>query len=266
MLVLLPPSEGKAAPGTGEPLDMAWLSLPGLTAARERVLQALVSLCAVGDRDHALRVLGLRPGRAGEVERNARLREIPAMPAGQVYTGVLYEALGLDSLDAAAHRLASESLLIFSGLWGALRIADRIPPYRCSIGVTLPPLGRLAAYWRVQMAEVMPEVAASGLVLDLRSSAYAAAWRPSGEVAGRTAAVRVLLERTVEGLRRRSVVSHSNKATKGRLVRDLLTAGARPEHPAELVEALRELKYTVEEHRPPAAGRPWELDVVVTEV
>jgi thymidylate kinase len=36
---------------------------------------------------------------------------------------------------------------------------------------------------------------------------------------------------TVHGVERRSIVSHFNKATKGRLVRALLTAGAAPPHP-----------------------------------
>ena len=46
MLILLPPSEGKAASGSGAPLDLAGLCLPSLTPARERVLDTLVALCA----------------------------------------------------------------------------------------------------------------------------------------------------------------------------------------------------------------------------
>jgi len=102
-------------------------------------------------------------------------------------------------------------------------------------------------------------------VLDLRSSAYAALWKPTGEIAGRTATVRVLHERVVDGVTKRSVVSHFNKATKGRLLRDLLEDGAQPQSPAELAQALRELKYTVEVARP-APGKPWALDVVVPEL
>ena len=62
------------------------------------------------------------------------------------------------------------------------------------------------------------------------------------------------------------MVSHFNKATKGRLVRDLLTAGPEPAGPAELVEALRELGYVVEAEAPAKAGKAWALDVVVTEL
>ncbi|MGW2825582.1 peroxide stress protein YaaA [Streptomyces sp. NPDC001443] len=265
MLVLLPPSEGKAASGRGAPLKPESLSLPGLAAAREAVLGELVELCA-GDEDKAREVLGLSEGLRGEVAKNAHLRTAGARPAGEVYTGVLYDALGLSSLDAAAKRRAARSLLVFSGLWGAVRVTDRIPSYRCSMGVKLPGLGALGAYWRTPMASVLPEAAGDGLVLDLRSSAYTTAWKPQGEVAGRTATVRVLHSQTVDGVEKRSVVSHFNKATKGRIVRALLTGGIAPKDPATLVEALRDLGYVVEAQPPARAGRPWALDVVVTEI
>lgn len=259
MLVLLPPSEGKAPSGTGAPLRLESLSLPGLTAARETVLTELVELCAA-DEEKAREVLGLSEGLRGEVAKNAALREAGARPAGEVYTGVLYDALDLASLDTAARERAAGSLLVFSGLWGAVRVTDAIPSYRCSMGVKLPGLGALGAYWRTPMASVLPEAAGDGLVLDLRSAAYATAWKPKGEVAGRTATVRVLHAPT------RKVVSHFNKATKGRIVRSLLTAGAAPKDPAALVEALRDLGYVVEAEAPGKAGRAWSLDVLVDEI
>ncbi|WEH33134.1 peroxide stress protein YaaA [Streptomyces sp. AM 4-1-1] len=265
MLVLLPPSEGKAASGRGAPLKPESLSLPGLAGARATVLDELVELCAA-DEEKARAVLGLSEGLRGEVAKNAELRSSGTRPAGEIYTGVLYDALDLASLDTAARRLAGKSLLVFSGLWGAVRVGDRIPSYRCSMGVRLPGIGALGAYWRAPMAEVMPEAAGDGLVLDLRSSAYTAAWKPKGEVAERTASVRVLHSQLVDGVEKRSVVSHFNKATKGRMVRDLLLAGARLKGPAELVEVLRELGYVVEAEAPGRAGRGWALDVVVSEI
>ncbi|WP_130437038.1 peroxide stress protein YaaA [Streptomyces sp. BK239] len=259
MLVLLPPSEGKAASGRGAPLKPQALALPGLADAREAVLTELVELCA-GDEEKAREVLGLSEGLRGEVAKNVELRTAGARPAGEIYTGVLYDALDLASLDTAAKRRAARSLLVFSGLWGAVRVTDRIPSYRCSMGVKLPGLGALGAYWRTPMAAVLPEAAGDGLVLDLRSAAYAAAWKPKGEVAARTASVRVLHAPT------RKVVSHFNKATKGRIVRSLLTTGSAPKDPAELVVALRDLGYTVEEKAPTRAGAAWTLDVLVEEI
>ncbi|MFG2758361.1 peroxide stress protein YaaA [Streptomyces wuyuanensis] len=265
MLVLLPPSEGKAASGRSAPLKPEALSLPSLTAARTQVLDELVELCQ-GDEEKARDVLGLSEGLRDEVAKNAGLRTAGARPAGEIYTGVLYDALGLATLDAATRRRARKSLLVFSGLWGAVRVDDRIPSYRCSMGVKLPGLGALGAHWRAPMASALPEAAGDGLVLDLRSSAYAAAWRPKGEVAGRTATVRVLHSQIVDGVEKRSVVSHFNKATKGRIVRSLLESGAAPKGPGELVEALRDLGYAVEAEAPGRPGKPWALDVVVTEI
>ncbi|MCQ4044886.1 peroxide stress protein YaaA [Streptantibioticus rubrisoli] len=259
MLVLLPPSEGKAQEGSGAALDLGSLSLPGLTETRRTVLDELVGLCS-GDPDKALDVLGLGAKLRGEVAKNAELRSAPTLPAGELYTGVLYDALGLSTLDAGSARRARDTLLIFSGLWGALRVDDPVPSYRCSMGVKLPALGALGAYWRAPLAEVLPEAAGDGLVLDLRSAAYATAWKPKGELAKRTVTGRVLQVRTVDGMEKRSVVSHFNKATKGRLVRALLTDGATPRDPAELCVMLRDLGFTVET---PAPGK---LDVLVTEV
>ncbi|MFH8927661.1 peroxide stress protein YaaA [Streptomyces pristinaespiralis] len=265
MLVLLPPSEGKADSGRGAPLKPESLSLPGLAEARAAVLDELVELC-VADGTKAQQVLGLSEGLRGEIAKNVELRTAGTRPAGELYTGVLYDALGLGTLDASARRRARQSLLVFSGLWGAVRIGDRIPPYRCSMGVKLPGLGALGAYWRGPMESVIPEEAGGGLVLDLRSSAYAAAWKPKGEVANRTATVRVLHSQIVDGVEKRSVVSHFNKATKGRIVRSLLEAGAAPRSPAALVEALRDLGHVVEAEPLAKAGKAWALDVVVSEI
>ncbi|MEV5971067.1 peroxide stress protein YaaA [Streptomyces sp. NPDC051921] len=254
MLVLLPPSEGKASSGRGAPLKPESLSLPGLAEARAAVLDELVELC-VADEEKAREVLGLSEGLRGEVAKNTELRTAGARPAGEIYTGVLYDALGLATLDTAAKQRAARSLLVFSGLWGAVRVTDRIPSYRCSMGVKLPGLGALGAHWRTAMASVLPEAAGDGPVLDLRSSAYAAAWKPKGELAERTATVRVLHAPT------RKVVSHFNKATKGRIVRSLLEAGARPAGRAELAEALRDLGYVVED-----GAKAGMLDVLVDEI
>ncbi|MFF1697077.1 peroxide stress protein YaaA [Streptomyces sp. NPDC058257] len=265
MLVLLPPSEGKAPSGRGAPLKPESLSLPALADARQAVLDELVDLC-VADEEKARVVLGLSEGLRGEVAKNTELRTAGARPAGEIYTGVLYDALDLATLDAAAKRRAARSLLVFSGLWGAVGVTDRIPSYRCSMGVKLPGLGALGSYWRTPMASAMPDAAGDGLVLDLRSSAYTAAWKPKGEVADRTATVRVLHAQLVDGVEKRSVVSHFNKATKGRIVRSLLETGTQPKDPAELVEALRDLGHVVEGEAPAKAGRAWALDVVVREI
>ncbi|MDP9795635.1 cytoplasmic iron level regulating protein YaaA (DUF328/UPF0246 family) [Catenuloplanes nepalensis] len=257
MHILLPPSEGKAHPTRGAALDLASLAFPELTGAREAALDALVTLCA-GDEEAAVAALGLSAGQRDEVRRNALLRTAPATTAARLYTGVLYDALDLATLPPAAKRRANAQILIFSGLFGVSRLGDRLPAYRCGMDVKLSPLGAVNGHWRRALPDALADL--GGPILDLRSSSYAAAWRPSKDQIKDVATVRVLHERIVDGAPRRSVVSHFNKATKGRLVRDLLLAGAAPRSVPALVTALRDLKYTVEEPSPGA------LDVVVREL
>jgi cytoplasmic iron level regulating protein YaaA (DUF328/UPF0246 family) len=268
VLILLPPSEGKTPPAAGDPVDPAALWLPALAAARRRVLNRLVAMCRRSSPRGvaaSLATLGLSAGQHPEITRNARLPEAPAGPAAEVYTGVLYEALDAAALAPGARAWLDRRAVVFSGLWGVLQLGDRVPAYRCPVGVTLPSVGGLTGYWKKALRPALDRAAAGGPVLDLRSGAYAAMWSPGPELAPRTAALRVLHERTVDGVPQRSVVSHFNKATKGRLVRALAEAGATPGSVGELLTALRDLKYTVEE-RPAAAGRPRQLDVVVPEL
>ncbi len=253
MLVLLPPSEGKAVGSRGAPVDLDGLSFPELSVARRRVIDALVAASA---RPDALEVLDAPKGAADRVADNTRLWTAPTLRAADLYTGVLYDALDLGTLDAAAKRRAARRLVVVSALFGALRPGDRVPSYRLSMGVDLPGVGPLAAAWRPVLGQALPSAAGRGLVVDLRSSTYAAAWRPSGELAERTVAVHVVRD----GPGGRTAVSHMAKHTRGLVARELLVSGADPRTPEELVEALgTRFSVSVDEPRP---GRSRRLEVV----
>jgi cytoplasmic iron level regulating protein YaaA (DUF328/UPF0246 family) len=141
VLVLLPPSAGKATP-TGPPADLETLfAADVLTKPRDRVLRAL------------------------------RLTEAPAGPAAEVYTGVLYGQLRLNELEDHWDRV-----LIASAVFGVVRPGDRICAYKADMGTRVPRMKEsLAAFWRRPLARALP---AGEFVLDLRSGSYAAAWRP----------------------------------------------------------------------------------------
>ena len=259
MLILLPPSEGKTVPRRGKPLEPGSLSFPGLTDVRERVLASLVDLC-LGDPDRAARALDLGPTQHDLVDLDARLRTSATARVDRVYTGVLYDALGFDSLSTSARRRANSRLAITSSLFGLLRPSDRIPAYRLSGDTTLPGLGTVAGAWRSALGPAIRETLGRGLLVDLRSGMYAAFWRPAPDLARQVATVRVLHE--LKG--RRQVVSHFNKATKGRITRAVLEDGGTPRSPAQLADLLRDLGWKVEEGEPGKHGT--RLDVVVDEV
>ncbi len=256
MLVLLPPSEGKTPPRRGRPLDLADLSAPELTGPRTTVLDALTRLCAQ-DLGRAAEVLGLGVTQGLEVTRDACLRQGPTARADRVYSGVLYESLGLADLDAAARRRATSWLAVTSGLFGLLRPADRIPAYRLAGHVTLPGVGPVSSFWSRHLEATVRDRAGSGLVVDLRSSAYVPFWRPDARLAPQVVSLRVVADRAGT----RAVVSHLNKATKGRVVRALLSHGSAPRTPDALAAQLRDLGWVVEPSGRTRAGS--RLDVVV---
>jgi hypothetical protein len=258
VLVLLPPSEGKSAPNGGPPLDLASLSLPALEPARRAAITALTRLCSA-DATQARAVLGLSERQGDEVARNAALGTAPTAPAAEVYSGVLYQALAYADLARPARRRLDAWVLVWSGLFGAVRLTDRVPAYRLAGSVSLPPLGPLPAFWRPHLAAALAELAGEHVVLDLRSGTYAAAWTaPAG---------RALVGRVIHDTGgRRTVASHFNKATKGRLVRALAEQGGQPGTPDELIDAIRSAGFRAELAHPGAGSsrKPPVLDIIVT--
>lgn len=244
MLVLLPPSETKwAGPRRGTAVRLDSLSHPDLTPAREKVLDALVEVSA---RPDAVEVLGAGASLADVVAANTTLRTRPSAKAAQIYTGVLYDALGMPTLPATA----AKRLLVVSALWGVLNPRDRVPGYRLSMGTDLPGIGPLHQFWRPHLTAVL---APEGVVVDCRSAAYAAAWVPDPETSGRTVGVRVLSGG--------KVVSHAAKHTRGLVARHLLTRGGRPpKNPAALADAVAE-SFEAKLLEPTRRGGSWTLEV-----
>ena len=260
MLVLLPPSESKtAAPRRGRPVDLGRLSFPELTDARKRVLEALIETSA---HPEAMAKLGVGASLAAEVAANLSLPTAPSRPALNVYSGVLYDALGWETLSAPARRRGTSRVLISSALWGWLRPGDRVPAYRLSMDGDLTGLGPLARFWRDATVPVLEQAAGPRrLVVDCRSGTYLAAAPIPADLGRRTVAIRVLREQ--DG--RRSVVSHLAKHTRGEVARLLLEQDADPRTPAALAEVAA-TRWPVELLAPSRPGASWILDVILREV
>lgn len=250
MLILLAPSEGKTAPVFGAPVDLAGLvHADVLTPARGRALAALIGLSASTQRGRALKSLGLSKGQAGDLDSNAALADAPTGPAAEVYTGVLYQHLALAELGSRARSRAADSVLVASALWGVVGLEDHIPAYRLSMVATLRSLRKgLPAFWRKPLGAALPD-AEDELVLDLRSGAYATAWKPSHSTVVQIRAV------TPQG----TVVSHMAKATRGRVARAAIQASTPPREPAAVAALAGEGAVL---HEPQSRGAPWIIEVV----
>ncbi len=92
-LMLLPPSEGKAAGGTGGPWAPSTMVAPDLDERRAKAMVALARAMK-GSKVARGKLLGVK-GVALEAatEANREVAEAPTLPAIERYTGVLYDAL-----------------------------------------------------------------------------------------------------------------------------------------------------------------------------
>ena len=245
MLILLPPSESKTGRTRGRPLELARLSFPELTESRHHIAQALAKASAHED---AASTLGVSPSLSGEIARNLVLERAPALPAARVYSGVLYDALDYASLDTSARRRANRWIVVVSALFGAVRPTDPIVPYRLSMAVNLPGIGPLASAWKPELRTVLPQTARRGVIVDCRSSTYAAAWAPEGALTERWVQIRV------------PGATHMAKHTRGLVARHLCQMGEDPRSVPALAEVVA-ATFDVTLHEPARTGQPWVLDV-----
>jgi cytoplasmic iron level regulating protein YaaA (DUF328/UPF0246 family) len=219
VLVLLPPSEGKAGGGSGPALDLGQLSWPALTATRARVARTLVAVCQ-GNPARARERLGLSLALDDDRAANAELLSSATMPAGERYCGVLHDALGYPTLPASAKRRADASVVVLSGLWGATRPLDLLPAYRIGIATQLPRIGPLPTLWRKPLHAALDDLVAQEGAIDLRSSGYSQMYRPSAAAAPAVIDVKIT---GPDG--KRAAASYQSKVATGRLVREMLRAG-----------------------------------------
>jgi cytoplasmic iron level regulating protein YaaA (DUF328/UPF0246 family) len=262
VLILLPPSEAKVPGGTGPSLtDLGLLtSADALDVARRRVVTAAARMS--GRNTARVRaVLKLPPGSAvADLADNVAMLTAPTMPALERFSGVLFAALDVTSLTARARRNAGDGVLVFSGAFGVLAADDLVPMHRVPASATLPRVGPVATLWRRALAGPMSaRLADSELVVDLRSSDYAAMWRPTSAEQAKVLPVRVLEQRG-DQLR---PVSWSAKHGKGLLARELLRfhSARTPVETWEQVSAAAErIGYRAIPRQGPTG---WALDLVV---
>ncbi len=215
MLLLLPPSETKRDGGVVDaPLDLARLSYPALTVPRRSALAATRALSR--NRVTMSSALKLGVSQQFEITRNRELRSSPTIAALERYTGVLYDALDVGTLDVSARQFAGDHVLIHSAMFGLLGADDPIPAYRLSHDSKLPALS-LKKLWRERVSAAL--AASEGVILDLRSEAYVELGPAPG--GPRTAFVRVVSD-SANGHRR--ALNHFNKKGKGEFVRALCEA------------------------------------------
>jgi cytoplasmic iron level regulating protein YaaA (DUF328/UPF0246 family) len=248
VLILLPPSETKRDGGDVDTvLNLAALSFPALARPRRTALAGLraISTSVAG----SMAALKLGATQRFEVDRNRTISRSPVMAAIERYTGVLYDALEVASLDVPARAFLARNVVIHSALFGLISADDPVPAYRFSHDSRIPGTS-LPRLWSAPNASVLAGV--SGLILDLRSESYA----HLGPAPSRDDSVflRVVTETETGHLR---ALNHFNKHGKGELVRALAAASRDFGTVDELLDWAPEAGIRLRR------GAPGELDLIV---
>lgn len=140
-------------------------------------------------------------------------------PAGQ-YQGAQCQA----DQPQGGQRQLEELILVFSALFGPVRLTDLITPHRLSGSVKLPGQGTVASIWSKPLKELLAQQLSGHVVVDLRSAEYGAMYRPVR--GGECLTLNIAVAKVNPATGKRSVVSHWAKHTRGLLAGALLEAVA----------------------------------------
>jgi uncharacterized protein len=157
-------------------------AFPELADDRARVRDAVRAV--LRSRVAAEKLLGVRGAHLDRALAEwAGLDTAPTLQAAYRYSGVVWGAVGVDDMPAAARRRLMARVLVPSGLWGVVSAADPIPAYRLKMGARVAPIGLLSAFWKPRVSLVVAARARRGAVIDLLPIEHATS-RTSGPARG----------------------------------------------------------------------------------
>ena len=256
-MILLPPSEGKTDATGKQKLDFKKLSFPELTKQRQELSAAVVAM-AKGPTAKVRTALAISAKQDFEIERDQKLLTAAVGPAWSVYTGVLYDAIEIETLSAKAKAKFESENFVVSALFGLINITDRIPAYRLSGDTVVPKIGSLTKFWSESITSIISDQ--DDFVIDLRSGNYVKLGPIDKAIADQVVVPRIM-QKMPKGAPK--VVSHSNKATKGRLVRALAKSTKSVASVQQLADLAAKVALDVKIIKPAKTGSPWGLDVIV---
>jgi hypothetical protein len=238
MRILLPPSAGKTTKETTNHLQLEKLwQAEHLTQTRRQLIDDVQNTALLAD---AAQIFKLGPKNAHEISQNLEIYDAPALAAWQLYDGVLYEAAkfaqifssgepsqgsqGQGNQPQGGQGQLEELTLVFSALFGPVRLTDLITPHRLSGSVKLPGQGSVASIWSKALKELLTQQLSGHVVVDLRSAEYGAMYRQTR--GSDCLMLNIAVAKVNPATGKRSVVSHWAKHTRGLLAGALLEAVA----------------------------------------
>ncbi|HIP27553.1 MAG TPA: peroxide stress protein YaaA, partial [Sulfurovum sp.] len=134
------------------------------------------------------------------------------MKAIERYTGVAFDYLGYDKLDASAQKYVDDNVILFSNLFGPILASDLIPEYKLKQGEPVTDI-KTEKFYHEHSAHLVEAYLKDEEILDLRAGFYDKFYKPTKPYS------------TLKFIKDGKVVSHWAKAYRGIVLREIAKAG-----------------------------------------
>lgn len=209
MKILLAPSETKKSGGDASFKPDALL-FEALLPHRTKLLHAYMNVLQKGDMSALSKMFGLKKEADILAHKKDIIHEL-TMKAIQRYTGVAFDYLGYENLDADAQCYVDSHVILFSNLFGPIRASDLIPEYKLKQGEAVRDI-KTEKFYHEHSATLMEDYLAEDEILDLRAGFYDKFYKPEKPYT------------TLKFIKEGKVVSHWAKAYRGIVLREIAKA------------------------------------------
>jgi len=197
MLILIPPSEGKAK------IQSSNILFKDTNFKYEREVKQVVRHLSILNQEDLRSIYGTSQEKSEIFHRqNQDVFNSHCAPAIERYTGVVYEYIDWESLDKTAKKYMEKHVRIFSGLFGLLTPQTLIPNYKLKMNVL-----SLQFHWNPIITEALKD---EDVVFDLLPQVHRKAYKPSENV--------IKVDFSVINKGKKTAAGHFGKAVKGKFI------------------------------------------------
>ena len=209
MKILLAPSESKKTGGEYS-FNPSTLLFESLLPQRTKLLHTYINVLQQGNMQVLSKMFGIK--KEADIAKHTKdiIHEL-TMKAIERYTGVAFDYLKYDALDAQAKSYVDDNVILFSNLFGPILASDLIPEYKLKQGEAVSDI-RTEKFYNEHSAHLMEEYLKDEEILDLRAGFYDKFYKPNRPYT------------TLKFIKNGKVVSHWAKAYRGIVLREVAKA------------------------------------------
>ena len=198
MLILIPPSEGKAK------IKSSDILFKDTNFKYEREVNQVVRHLSILDQEDLRSIYGTSQEKSEIFHRqNQDIFKSRCAKAIERYTGVVYEHINWQSLNKSAQNYMDKHVRILSGLFGFLTPQTLIPNYKLKMNVL-----SLQFHWNPIITKALEN---QEIVFDLLPQVHRKAYTPSKNV--------IKVDFSVIKKGKKTAAGHFGKAVKGKFIR-----------------------------------------------